>query len=51
MKAPAVRTLSWCLTKLQVLYITSLATNYKIITKSLHEQGTIRKSQLVKKYM
>ena len=41
-------TLSWCLTRLQVLYITSLATNYTQITKSLREQGT-RKSQLALK--
>ena len=39
-EALAVGTLSWYLTRLQVLYITSLATNYKQITKSLHEQGS-----------
>ena len=45
-EAPAVQTLSWYITGLQVLYITSLVTNYKQITVSLHEQGT-HKSQLV----
>ena len=38
--APAVRTLSWYITGLQVLYITSLVTYYKQLTDSLHEQGT-----------
>ena len=44
-EAPAVRTLSWYITGLQVLYITSLVTYYKQITDSLHEQGT-QKSHL-----
>ena len=38
-EAPAVRTLNWYITRLQVLYITSLVTNYKQITDSLHEHG------------